>query len=98
MCFAHVSLYLCIFIYIYAYFRRFHINPITHFSKIISQNNSLERLFDNPLEYWPIYISKKPHKSIYQNVFYLGDAFYSFSPTMAIPSSLALEIASSVAL
>ena len=61
--------------------------------KIISQNNSLKSLFNNPLEYWPIYVTKKPHKSIYQNVFYLGDAFYSFSPTMAQGASQSIEAA-----
>ena len=51
--------------------------------EILSQNKNLENLFKGTLESWPIYITKKPSKSIYKNLFYLGDAFYTFSPTIA---------------
>ena len=61
--------------------------------KIISQNKNLENLFDNQLEYWPIYISKKPTKSVYENLFYIGDAFYTFPPTMAQGASQSIEAA-----
>ena len=47
-------------------------------NEILSQNKNLENLFKNKLEYWPIYITKKPSKSIYENLFYLGDAFILF--------------------
>ena len=46
--------------------------------EIIPQNKNLESLFENKLEYWPIYTSKKPSKSIYENLFYIGDAFLLF--------------------
>ena len=61
--------------------------------EIISQNKNLENLFDNQLEYWPIYTSKKPSKSIYENLFYIGDAFYTFPPTMAQGASQSIEAA-----
>ncbi len=61
--------------------------------EIISQNKNLENFFDNQLEYWPIYTSKKPSKSIYQNLFYIGDAFYTFPPTMAQGASQSIEAA-----
>ena len=61
--------------------------------EILSQNKSLENLFKNKLEYWPIYITKKPSKSIYKNLFYLGDAFYTFPPTMAQGASQSIEAA-----
>ncbi len=61
--------------------------------EILSQNKNLEILFENQLKYWPIYISKKPSKSIYENLFYLGDAFYTFSPTMAQGASQSIEAA-----
>ena len=61
--------------------------------EIISQNKNLENLFDNQLEYWPIYTSKKPSKSIYKNLFYIGDAFYTFPPTMAQGASQSIEAA-----
>jgi len=59
--------------------------------EILSQNKSLENLFKGTLESWPIYITKKPSKSIYKNLFYLGDAFYTFSPTMAQGASQSIE-------
>ncbi len=61
--------------------------------EIISQNKNLEKLFDNQLEYWPIYTSKKPSKSVYENLFYIGDAFYTFPPTMAQGASQSIEAA-----
>ena len=61
--------------------------------EILSQNKNLENLFENQLKYWPIYISKKPSKSIYENLFYIGDAFYTFPPTMAQGASQSIEAA-----
>ncbi len=61
--------------------------------EILSQNKNLENLFENKLEYWPIYTSKKPSKSIYENLFYIGDAFYAFPPTMAQGASQSIEAA-----
>ena len=61
--------------------------------KILSQNKNLENLFQEQLEYWPIYTSKKPIKSIYKNLFYLGDAFYAFPPAMAQGASQSIEAA-----
>ena len=61
--------------------------------EILSQNKNLENLFTGNLESWPIYTSKKPSKSIYENLFYLGDAFYTFHPTMAQGASQSIEAA-----
>ena len=61
--------------------------------EILLQNKNLENLFENQLEYWPIYTSKKPSKSIYENLFYIGDAFYTFPPTMAQGASQSIEAA-----
>ena len=61
--------------------------------EILSQNKNLENLFENQLKYWPIYISKKPLKSIYENLFYIGDAYYTFPPTMAQGASQSIEAA-----
>ena len=61
--------------------------------EILSQNKNLENLFKGHLESWPIYTSKKPSKSIYENLFYLGDAFYTFHPTMAQGASQSIEAA-----
>ena len=61
--------------------------------EIVSQNKNLENLFKGDLEHWSIYTSKKPSKSIYENLFYLGDAFYTFHPTMAQGASQSIEAA-----
>ena len=61
--------------------------------EILSQNKNLKNLFNDQLKYWPIYITKKPSKSIYENLFYLGDAFYTFLPTMAQGASQSIESA-----
>ena len=61
--------------------------------EILSQNENLENLFKSKLDYWPIYVTKKPSKSIYENLFYLGDAFYTFPPTMAQGASQSIEAA-----
>lgn len=59
--------------------------------EILSQNKNLENLFKGHLESWPIYLTKKPTKSIYENLFYLGDAFYTFPPTMAQGAGQSIE-------
>ena len=61
--------------------------------EILSQNKNLENLFKDKLKYWPIYISKKPSQSIYENLFYLGDAFYAFNPALAQGASQSIEAA-----
>jgi len=59
--------------------------------EILSQNKNLENFFKGHLESWPIYVTKKPSKSIYENLFYLGDAFYTFPPTMAQGAAQSIE-------
>jgi len=61
--------------------------------RFLSKNKSLENLFKDDLNLWPVYTSKKPIKSIYQNVFYLGDAFYTFVPALAQGASQSIEAA-----
>jgi len=61
--------------------------------KILSKNKNLENLFKSDLNLWPVYVSKKPIKSIYDNVFYLGDAFYTFVPALAQGASQSIEAA-----
>ncbi len=59
--------------------------------EIVSQNQNLENLFKGRLESWPIYVTKKPSKSIYEKLFYLGDSFYTFPPAMAQGASQSIE-------
>ena len=63
---------------------------------ILKENKDLVNLFKGDLKSWPVYISKKPTKSSYKNVFYIGDAFYAFPPTMAQGASQAIEAANEI--
>jgi len=60
---------------------------------IFRENKNLANYFEEASKFWPLYISNKPTKSIYKNVFYIGDAFYAFPPTMAQGASQAIESA-----
>ena len=60
---------------------------------IFKENKNLTSFFNQDLKIWPIYTSSKPIKSVYKNVFYMGDAFYTFPPTMAQGASQAIESA-----
>ena len=53
-------------------------------------------LFKGDLKSWPIYRSNNPIKSIYKNVFYIGDAFYTFPPTLAQGASQSIEAANEI--
>ena len=63
---------------------------------ILKENKNLTNLFRGDLKLWPIYTSRKPIKSIYKNVLYIGDAFYTFPPTMAQGASQAIESANEI--
>ena len=60
---------------------------------IFKENKNLINLFKGDLKSWSIYTSLKPINSIYKNVLYIGDAFYTFPPTMAQGASQAIESA-----
>ena len=61
--------------------------------KILSKNKNLENLFKGDLKLWPVYVTKKPIKSVHDNVFYLGDSFYTFVPALAQGASQSIEAA-----
>tara|TARA_Y100000590_G_scaffold188590_1_gene214936 strand:- start:372 stop:1499 length:1128 start_codon:yes stop_codon:yes gene_type:complete len=63
---------------------------------IFKENKSLIKLFQKDLQSWPIYTSIKPIKSVYKNVFYIGDAFYTFLPTLAQGASQSIEAANEI--
>jgi len=63
---------------------------------ILKENKNLSNLFKGDLKSWPIYTSNKPIKSIYKNVFYIGDAFHTFPPTMAQGASQSIEAANEI--
>ena len=57
------------------------------------EQNNLNFLFEKTISFWPIYSSNEPTISKYKNIFYLGDAFYTFPPTMAQGASQSIESA-----
>ena len=63
---------------------------------ILKENKNLVNLFKGDIKSWSLYTSNKPTKSIYENVLYIGDAFYTFPPTMAQGASQAIESANEV--
>ena len=63
---------------------------------ILKENINLLNLFKGDLKSWPIYTTTKPIKSIYKNVLYIGDAFYTFPPTLAQGASQAIEAANEI--
>jgi len=63
---------------------------------ILKENKNLINLFKGDLKSWSIYTSGKPIKSIYKNVLYIGDAFYTFPPTFAQGASQAIESANEI--
>ena len=69
---------------------------ITLENTILKENKSLIKLFKADLQSWPIYTSDKPIKSYYKNIFYIGDAFYAFLPTLAQGASQSIEAANEI--
>ena len=61
--------------------------------KFFNKNKHLSSLFKKDLKSWSIYTSSKPAKSILKKVFYIGDAFYTFPPTLAQGASQSIESA-----
>ena len=61
--------------------------------KFVNENKNLLSLFKRDLKSWSIYTSSKPIKSTLKKVFYIGDAFYTFPPTLAQGASQSIESA-----
>jgi len=61
--------------------------------KVLNQSPILKKLFDSDLKTWPLYSTGKILPSSNKNVFYLGDAFQGFLPTMAQGASQSIESA-----
>jgi len=60
---------------------------------ILKQNSKLKNIFDNEIETWPLYFSPKIVPSTNKKVFYLGDAFNGFLPTLAQGAGQSIESA-----
>ena len=57
------------------------------------KKKNLSKFFYRDLKSWSIYTSSKPIKPMLKNVFYIGDAFYTFPPTLAQGASQSIESA-----
>ena len=60
---------------------------------VLKQNSSLKKLFDNDIKSWPLYFTPNILPSANKKVFYIGDAFNGFLPTMAQGAGQSIESA-----
>ena len=61
--------------------------------KVVSQNSILEEVFKKDLKSWPLYATSKIIPSSNSRVFYIGDAFNGFLPTLAQGAGQSIESA-----
>ena len=62
-------------------------------NKIIKQNSNLKTIFDREIKTWPLYLTPKISPSSNNKVFYIGDAFNGFLPTLAQGAGQSIESA-----
>jgi len=62
-------------------------------SLILKQNPKLKNIFNNEIKTWPLYFTPKIISSTNKKVFYIGDAFNGFLPTLAQGASQSIESA-----
>ena len=60
---------------------------------VLKQNYKLKNMFDNEIKTWPLYFSPKIVPSTNKKVFYIGDAFNGFLPTLAQGAGQSIESA-----
>jgi salicylate hydroxylase len=60
---------------------------------VLKQNPSLRKLFDNEIKSWPLYFTPNILPSTNKKVFYIGDAFNGFLPTLAQGAGQSIESA-----
>ena len=60
---------------------------------VIKQNPKLKNVFGNEIKTWPLYFTPKILPSSNKKVFYIGDAFNGFLPTLAQGASQSIESA-----
>ncbi len=61
--------------------------------KLLTQNPNLKDLFKDDLRSWPLYSTSQVVPSSNNKVFYIGDAFYAFLPTLAQGGGQSIESA-----
>ena len=60
---------------------------------VLKQNPSLKKLFESDIKSWPLYFTPNILPSTNKKVFYIGDAFNGFLPTMAQGAGQSIESA-----
>ena len=60
---------------------------------ILKQNPKFKNIFENEIKTWPLYFTPKIIPSSNKKVFYIGDAFNGFLPTLAQGASQSIESA-----
>ena len=68
-------------------------NTKTLVNKVITQNSNLEKVFEGDLKSWPLYFTPQILPSTNNKVFYIGDAFNGFLPTLAQGAGQSIESA-----
>ena len=68
-------------------------NIKTLVNKVVTQNSNLEKVFEGDLKSWPLYFTPKIIPSSNSKVFYIGDAFNGFLPTLAQGAGQSIESA-----
>ena len=61
--------------------------------RVVIQNSNLEKVFKSELKSWPLYFTPKILPSTNSKVFYIGDAFNGFLPTLAQGAGQSIESA-----
>ena len=61
--------------------------------KVVKQNPNLAKAFEEDLKSWPLYATPKILPSTNSKVFYIGDAFNGFLPTLAQGAGQSIESA-----
>jgi salicylate hydroxylase len=60
---------------------------------VLKQNPNLKIIFNNKIKSWPLYFTPKILPSSNKKVFYIGDAFNGFLPTLAQGAGQSIESA-----
>ncbi len=60
---------------------------------VLKQNPKLKNIFENEIKTWPLYFTPKIMPSSNKKVFYIGDAFNGFLPTLAQGAGQSIESA-----
>ena len=60
---------------------------------VLKQNPKLKNIFDNEIKTWPLYYTPKILASTNKKIFYIGDAFNGFLPTLAQGAGQSIESA-----